>query len=226
MIYITHQQIDEVFQIADEVTVMRDGRVVGSIPASLLDRNRLIRMMVGRELTQLFPKGNRPTNRIAMSVTGLSQEGVFSDVSFDVRCGEILGVAGLMRSRRTEVVETLFGLRRPSSGEITIDGGPVRIDSPAYGYRTRHGLSHRGSDEQRAFPSAERAREHGSAGPERRVRERGFVKQARLIEACRVAAAAVHIKSPEHLFEPVQHLSGGNQQKVLVGRWLLTAPAY
>ena len=130
VIYITHK-IDEVFLIADEVTVMRDGRVVGSLPASRLDRDRLITMMVGRELTQLFPKDNRPTDRIAISVRGLSLEGVFSDVSFDVRCGEILGVAGLVGSRRTEVAETLFGLRRPSSGEITIDGGPVRIDSPA-----------------------------------------------------------------------------------------------
>jgi len=223
VIYITHK-IDEVFQIADEVTVMRDGRVVGSLPASLLDRDRLIRMMVGRELTQLFPKDNRPTDRIAISVRGLSQEGVFSDVSFDVRCGEILGVAGLVGSRRTEVVETLFGLRRPSSGEITIDGGPVRIDSPATAIE--RGIAFLTEDRMSSglFPPLNVHENMEVPVLNGEFVSGGFVKQARLLEACRAAAAAVHIKNPQHLFEPVQHLSGGNQQKVLVGRWLLTAP--
>jgi inositol transport system ATP-binding protein len=223
VIYITHK-IDEVFQIADEVTVMRDGRVVGSLPASLLDRDRLIRMMVGRELTQLFPKDNRPTDRVAISVRGLSQEGVFSDVSFDVRCGEILGVAGLVGSRRTEVAETLFGLRRPSSGEITIDGGPVRIDSPAAAIEL--GIAFLTEDRMSSglFPPLNVHENMEVPILKGEFVRGGVVKQARLLEACRAAAAAVHVKSPDNLFEPVQHLSGGNQQKVLVGRWLLTAP--
>ena len=223
VIYITHK-IDEVFLIADEVTVMRDGRVVGSLPASQLDRDRLITMMVGRELTQLFPKNNLPTDRIAISVRGLSQEGVFSDVSFDVRCGEILGVAGLVGSRRTEVAETLFGLRRPSSGEITIDGGPVRIDSPAAAIE--RGIAFLTEDRMSSglFPPLNVHENMEVPVLNGEFVRGGFVKQARLIEACRAAAAAVHIKSPDHLFEPVQHLSGGNQQKVLVARWLLTAP--
>ncbi len=130
VIYITHK-IDEVFRIADEVTVMRDGKVVGSSPASGVDRDRLITMMVGRELTQLFPKDNAPTGHVALSVRELSLEGAFSGVSFDVRAGEILGIAGLVGSKRTEVAETIFGLRRATSGKILIDGQPARIDSPA-----------------------------------------------------------------------------------------------
>ena len=87
--------------------------------------------MVGRELTQLFPKDNTPTDRVALSVKDLSLTGTFSDVSFDVRAGEIFGIAGLVGSKRTEVAETIFGLRRATSGEILIDGVPVDIDSPA-----------------------------------------------------------------------------------------------
>ena len=100
-----------------------------------LDRDRLIAMMVGRELTQLFPKDNTPTDRVALSVRSLSLNGIFSDVSFDVRAGEIFGIAGLVGSRRTEVAETIFGLRRATSGEILIDGVPADIDSPAAAIR-------------------------------------------------------------------------------------------
>ena len=222
VIFITHK-IDEVFRIADDVTVMRDGRVVGSLPAGQLDRDRLIAMMVGRELTQLFPKDNVPTDRVAISIRGLSLDGAFSDVSFDVRAGEILGVAGLVGSKRTEIAETIFGLRRPTSGEILIDGVPAHIDSPAAAI-----------DRGMAFLTEDR-KISGLFLP-LRVHENmevpvlngefvagGFVRQRKLLGACRAAAAAVRVKTPD-LFEPVQHLSGGNQQKVLVGRWLLTAP--
>jgi inositol transport system ATP-binding protein len=222
IIYITHK-IDEVFRIADEVTVMRDGRVIGSAPAIQLDRDRLITMMVGRELTQLFPKDNIPTDRVRLSVKGLSLDGTFSDVSFEVRAGEILGVAGLVGSKRTELAETLFGMRRATSGQIVIDGVAVEMDSPADAI-----------DRGLAFLTEDR-KTSGLFMP-LRVHENmevavlggefvtsGFVKQAKLLAACRETAAAVRVKTPT-LFEPVQHLSGGNQQKVLVGRWLLTAP--
>ncbi len=116
IIYITHR-INEVFRVADEVTVLRDGKVVHSDRADAFDRDRLIAMMVGRELTQLFPKNNIPTERVSLSVRRLSVEGTFADVSFDVRAGEILGIAGLVGSKRTEVAETLFGLRRPPLGK-------------------------------------------------------------------------------------------------------------
>ena len=170
IIYITHK-IDEVFRIADEVTVMRDGRVIGSSPANQLDRDRLITMMVGRELTQLFPKDNVPTDRVRLSVKGLSLDGTFSDVSFDVRAGEILGVAGLVGSKRTELAETIFGLRRATSGEILIDGVSGR-DGLARGRdRSRDGVPHGRSQDERAVHAAPRAREHGGRGPRRRVRD-------------------------------------------------------
>ena len=222
VIYITHK-IDEVFRIADDVTVMRDGQVVGSAPVSQLDRDWLITMMVGRELTQLFPKDNVPTDRVMLSVKGLSLAGAFSDVSFDVRAGEILGISGLVGSKRTELAETLFGLRRAASGQILIDGVTTEIGSPAAAI-----------DRGMAFLTEDR-KISGLFLP-LRVHENmevavlggefvswGFVKQAKLLAACDAAAAAVRVKTPD-LCESVQHLSGGNQQKVLVARWLLTAP--
>ena len=151
IIYITHK-IDEVFRIADEVTVMRDGRVVGSSPASQLDRDRLITMMVGRELTQLFPKDNVPTDRVLLSVKGLSLDGTFSDVSFDVRAGEILGVAGLVGSKRTELAET--HLRRETRDvRRNLHRWRFRRDRFARGRdRSRDGVPHGGSKDQRAVP--------------------------------------------------------------------------
>src|SRR4249920_3033865 len=134
VIYITHR-INEVFRIAGEVSVLRDGRMVGSDAVERVDRDRLITMMVGREMTHLFPKSNAPTEHVALSVKNLSLTGIFSDVSFDVRAGEILGIAGLVGSRRTEVAETIFGLRRATSGEILIDGVPVTVDSPSTAIR-------------------------------------------------------------------------------------------
>ena len=222
VIYITHK-IDEIFRIADEVTVMRDGRIVGSLPASGLDREQLITMMVGRELTQLFPKDNVPTDRVVMSVRGLSLDAVFSDVSFDVRAGEIFGIAGLAGSKRTELAETIFGLRRATSGEIAIDGAPVCIDSPVAAID--RGLAFLTEDRMLTglfLPlTVHENMELPVLGDE--FVTRGFVKDAKLLEVCRATAAAVCVKTPD-LFEPVQHLSGGNQQKVLVGRWLMTSP--
>ena len=222
VIYITHK-IDEIFKIADEVTVMRDGRIVGSLPANGLDRDQLITMMVGRELTQLFPKDNVPTDRVAISVRGLSLNGVFSDVSFDVRCGEIFGIAGLAGSKRTELAETIFGLRHPTSGEITIEGVPVRIDSPVAAID--RGIAFLTEDRMLTglfLPLTVHENMELPVLSDAFV-TRGFVREAQLLEAARAAATAVRVKTPD-LFEPVQNLSGGNQQKVLVGRWLMTSP--
>jgi inositol transport system ATP-binding protein len=222
IVYITHR-IDEVFRVADEVTVMRDGRVVASLPVGELDRDRLITMMVGRELTQLFPKDNVPSEKVLLSVKGLSVDGLFSDVSFDVRAGEILGIAGLVGSRRTELAETIFGVRRATVGDIFINGVRARIDSPAVAIE--HGMAFLTEDRKISglFQPlcVHENMEIAVLGGE--FVSSGFVRQAKLLDACRETATAVRVKTPD-LFERVHNLSGGNQQKVLVGRWLLTAP--
>ena len=222
IIYITHR-INEVFRIADEVTVLRDGKVVDSGRADRFDRDRLIAMMVGRELTQLFPKNNTPTDRVLLSVNGLTVDGIFSDVSFDVRAGEILGIAGLVGSKRTEVAEALFGLRQPSAGKVLIDGHPVDITSPADAIE--RGMAFLTEDRKWSgllLPLSVQENMEVSALDARFVTI-GFVKQRRLDAACAEMARHLQVKA-RSLFQSIQTLSGGNQQKVLVGRWLLTTP--
>jgi inositol transport system ATP-binding protein len=222
VIYITHK-INEVFRIADEVSVLRDGRMVGSDAVEKMDRDRLITMMVGRELTQLFPKHNMPTDRVALSVKDLSLSGTFSDVSFDVRAGEIFGIAGLVGSRRTEVAETIFGLRRASSGRILIDGVPVEVDSPTTAIG--RGMAFLTEDRKMSglFLSLSVQENMEVTALNGRFINAGFVRQKALLAACGAMADTLRVKTPD-LFEPVRNLSGGNQQKVLVGRWLLTSP--
>jgi inositol transport system ATP-binding protein len=227
VIYVTHK-INELFRIADQVSVLRDGRMIGSLPVESVDRNRLIAMMVGRELTQLFPKSNVPTDRVVLSVRDLSLTGMFSDVSFDVRAGEILGIAGLVGSRRTEVAETIFGLRRPTSGDILIDGVRVDVDSPWTAIdrgmalitedRKMSGLFLPLSVQENMEVATLAGRFDG-----RGFIKMGFVRHNTIAAACGAMADMLRVKTPG-LFAPVGHLSGGNQQKVLVGRWLLTSP--
>jgi len=222
IIYITHR-MNEIFRIADEVTTLRDGRVVDFSSADHLDRDRLIALMVGRELTQMFPKGNTPTERVVLSVKHLAVEGAFADVSFDVRAGEILGVAGLVGSKRTEVAETLFGLRRASSGDVCIDGRPVDISSPAVAIDL--GMAFLTEDRKLSgllLPLNVQENMEIAVLDDRFV-AMGFVNAEKLGASCRDMAGSLRVKTPS-LSEPVQTLSGGNQQKVLVGRWLLTSP--
>jgi len=222
VIYITHR-IGEVFRLADEVTVLRDGKVVHSGEAAALDRDRLIALMVGRELTQLFPKHNTPTDRIALSVRGLTVAGTFEDVSFDVRAGEILGVAGLVGSKRTEVAETLFGLRRATSGEVSIDGERLDVATPSAAIDA--GMAFLTEDRKLTglmLPLGVQQNMEIAVLRDRFV-SMGFVQERTIAATCTEMAGTLRVKTPD-LFEPVQTLSGGNQQKVLVGRWLLTSP--
>ncbi len=129
VIYITHK-MDEVFKIADEVTVLRDGTYIGTHPASEMDNDKLVQMMVGRELTQVFHKEDAEITDVKIKVNNLSREGHFENVSFEVRKGEIFGIAGLMGAGRTEVVECLFGVTQKDSGTIHIDGKEIQIDTP------------------------------------------------------------------------------------------------
>ena len=130
IIYITHK-MDEVFRISDDITVFRDGKHVGSYPAKELDRDKLIKLMVGRELTDLFPKEEAEIGDVVLSVQGLNRGSVVKDVSFELHRGEILGLAGLMGAGRTEVLETIFGIEKADSGEVVLNGKTLRIKQPS-----------------------------------------------------------------------------------------------
>jgi inositol transport system ATP-binding protein len=223
IVYITHK-MDEVFAVADEVTVLRDGRHLGTEAASSVTRDHLIRLMVGRDLTQLFPARQPPTGTVVLSVRDLGLESRFREVSFDLHQGEILGIAGLVGSGRSNVAETLFGVTPATSGTIAIRGRPVAITSPrdAMG----HGLAFLTEDrkETGCFALLDVGANMAAAVLTRQFVRAGFVTERSLDEACTAMGARLRVKTPG-LDEPMRNLSGGNQQKVLLGRWLLTAPA-
>jgi inositol transport system ATP-binding protein len=221
IIYITHK-MDEVFQIADDITVLRDGRHIATEPASQTNKVRLIAMMVGRELTEMFPKEVVPIGEIVLSVHNLTREGIVEDVSFDLRRGEILGIAGLMGAGRTTVIESIFGIHKMDAGEIIIKGKKIQINSPADAIE--NGLALLTEDrKQTGIMGVLPVRDNMMIASLPNYEKRGLL-DGRLMEATyKQERGRLDIKSPS-MHQLIKLLSGGNQQKVLVSRWLLTSP--
>jgi inositol transport system ATP-binding protein len=222
VIYITHK-MDEVFAITDEVSIYRDGELVGSELSTALTREQLIRMMVGRTIDQFFQKENAELGPPALEVQGLGRRGVFSDISFSVRRGEILGLAGLVGAGRTEVMETLFGVTPRQAGVVKIQGAEVRIDSPADAIR--HGMAFLTEDRKRSGLYLNLSVRDNIVMPSLRNNLAAlFIRHRALKKLCTDAVGTLRIKTPS-LDQLVMYLSGGNQQKVLVSRWLATTPS-
>jgi inositol transport system ATP-binding protein len=222
IIYITHK-MDELFEIADEVSVFRDGQYIGTHLSSQVTRDEIIQMMVGREITQMFPKEIVPIGEVAFSVRNLTLDGVFRDVSFDVRAGEIVGIAGLVGAGRSNVAEALFGVVPATSGIICIDGQPVEIDSPATAMRHSIAFLTEDRKETGCFLALDVLSNMGSAALTSRFTKAGFVESKALGQACEEMCTKLRVKT-SGLDQRIENLSGGNQQKVLIGRWLLTHP--
>ena len=221
IIYITHK-MDEVFQIADDITVFRDGRHIATVPAAETDRNSLIAMMVGRELTNIFPKEDAPIGEVVLSVRNLSRKGIIHDVSFDLRRGEILGLAGLMGAGRTEVIEGIFGIHQIDGGTIKVKAQPVTINSPADAIK--HGLALLTEDRKlTGIMGVLPVRDNMMIASLESYQARGFLKRRLINETCNREKGRLEIKTP-NMDQVIRLLSGGNQQKVLVSRWLLTNP--
>jgi inositol transport system ATP-binding protein len=222
IVYITHR-LGEIFEIADEISVLRDGRLVGSLAASSATADGLIRLMVGRELTQLYPRTETVPGEIVLSVRQLALRGRFRDVTFDLRAGEILGVAGLIGAGRSNLAETLFGFTPATSGTIAIDGRPLAVRHPSDA--VRHGMAFVTEDrkETGCFLLLDVLANMAMAALSRDFVRAGFVDHDEARRACGRMGVALRVRTPD-LEEPVVNLSGGNQQKVLIGRWLLTRP--
>lgn len=222
IIYITHK-MNELFEIADEVSIFRDGKYITTKAAGEITRDEVIRMMVGRELSQMFPKTPAPIGDVVLRVRDLGLDGVFEGISFDLRAGEILGIAGLVGSGRSNIAETIFGVTPATSGTIELGGQKVVVNSPAVAME--HGM---------AFLTEER-KESGCflllniqenmqiAALRSGYTRRGLVDQKRLLRDCEAMTSALRVKTP-NMEELILNLSGGNQQKVLIARWLLTKP--
>ncbi|MEO5323351.1 sugar ABC transporter ATP-binding protein [Mesorhizobium sp. CC13] len=222
IIYITHK-MNELFEIADEFSVFRDGKYIATKASTEVTRDDIIRMMVGREITQMFPKEEVPIGDVVLSVKGLTLKGVFQDVSFDVRSGEILGIAGLVGSGRSNIAETVFGVTPADAGTIELFGKAVRIDSPSTAMK--HGMAFLTEDrkETGCFLLLDIQENTQMAVLQSGYVKSGFVKQKQLSKDSVEISSALRVKTPD-MAEPIINLSGGNQQKVLIGRWLLTKP--
>ena len=222
IIYITHK-MNELFDIADEVSVFRDGKYIATHSSADVTRDDIIRMMVGREITQMFPKEIVPIGDVVLSVKDLCLEGVFRNVTFEIRAGEILGMAGLVGSGRSNVAEALFGVTPATSGTIEIDGKLIKIDTPNKALTAGLAFLTEDRKETGCFLSLDIQENMDSAVLNQRYVKNGFVQNTQLNRDCVAMAKRLRVKTPS-MGEIIENLSGGNQQKVLVGRWLLTNP--
>jgi inositol transport system ATP-binding protein len=222
IIYITHK-MNELFEIADEVSVFRDGKYIATKSSGEVTRDQIIRMMVGREITQMFPKETVPIGGVVLSVKGLGLNKIFHDVSFEVRAGEILGIAGLVGSGRSNIAETIFGVTPATAGSISINGEVIRMSSP--GIAMSHGMAFLTEDRKDTgcFLLLDIQQNTQMAVLQNKYVKYGLVQQAALTRDSITMSNALRVKTPD-MQEPIINLSGGNQQKVLISRWLLTRP--
>lgn len=224
IIYISHK-MEEILKIADDVTVMRDGHWIRTIPATEVTIEEIIRLMVGRDLTNRFPpKTNRPSDTIleVKDFTATDPKSI-KEVSFDLRKGEILGVAGLVGSKRTELVESIFGLHNLHSGSLNLNGKDIKINNPNQAIKKGFALV---TEERRAtgiFHVANIRFNSTIANIETYVTRYRLLNDRARTKDTKWAIDSLRIKTPSQKTR-IESLSGGNQQKVILGRWLLTGP--
>jgi rhamnose transport system ATP-binding protein len=222
VLFISHR-LDEVFEIADRVTVLRDGRFISSRPKAEITQGQAIQEMVGREMSDFFVRNPQPPGELLLRVDGLGREGVFSDVSFELHAGEVLGFAGLVGAGRTDVGLALFGIAPPERGVVELDGKPLTVRSPRQALRA--GIAYLSEDR----------RQLGLSLPQSITANitlatlRKYVSRLRLIDRGAEQAVAgeyrdkLTIRTPS-LDTPVEQLSGGNQQKTMLAKWLNAQP--
>jgi ribose transport system ATP-binding protein len=220
IIFISHH-LEDATRIGDRVTVLRDGKYVATLAMAETTPRDLIRLMVGRELTQQFPSRPHNPGPVALQVTNLSRKGVLEDISFEVRRGEVVGLAGLVGAGRTEVARAIFGIDCHDSGQIEIHGRAVRIASPRQAIRNRLALLPEDRKQQGLVLPLSVADNIAMAAPERLPSPPGLVPPARRIRVANRFIQALRIRTPGSS-QKVVNLSGGNQQKVVLAKWLLT----
>jgi len=224
IIYISHK-MEEILKISDEVTIMRDGQYIATKSAKDLTTDEIIKLMVGRDLSQRFPaKANKPGD-VILKVSDLTAETQpsFSNVSFELRKGEILGIAGLVGSKRTEVVEALFGIRAITSGTIELNGKVVKNHSPQHAIKNGFALV---TEERRStgiFPDLSISFNSIISNMKQYKTKSGFLSDRKVADDTQWVIDSMKVKTPSQKTS-IGSLSGGNQQKVIIGRWLLTKP--
>ncbi|MBM3494135.1 MAG: sugar ABC transporter ATP-binding protein [Armatimonadetes bacterium] len=219
IVYISHR-LEEVFEIADRVTVLRDGRHIATNDIGDLTREEIIRLMVGRELTQMIPKVPAPLGDPVLEVRGLHRKGALEDISLTVRRGEVVGIAGLVGAGRTELARALFGADPINGGEVRIDGKAVRVRSPQQAIKLGIGLVTEDRKSQ-GLVLGMVVRENITLANLGALTRLNFIMAGRERQVAREYVTSLTVKTPS-IEQTVQNLSGGNQQKVVLAKWLFT----
>lgn len=221
LIFISHR-LEEVFQIADRVTVLRDGQFIGTNPVAELNEDQVVRMMVGRELTNMYPKAETQRQEVVLEAINLRDGREMHGVNLKLHRGEILGVAGLVGAGRTALAETLFGIRPAVGGEVRLEGRPVKINSPGEAIRLGMGFVPEDRKLQGLFMNMA-VRENIVLSTMDQVAGWGFMNFAKADRLAAEFVKKLDIRTPS-LRQRVRNLSGGNQQKVIIARWLTLRP--
>ena len=221
IVYISHK-MEEIFQIADRITVLRDGKWVGTDSAKNYTKDKIIKMMVGREITEVFPKQHVDHGDVVLEVKALSLKNNFRKINFALRAGEILGLAGLVGAGRSELVESIFGITKPDSGEIIINGKAHVFTHPNQAIQNRIALitEDRGSKGLNLRTSVER---NISFVHLHELARNGIIDNRIETRAVDSQIEKLRIKTRSRK-SPITSLSGGNQQKVVLAKWLLNEP--
>ena len=222
-VYVSHR-LAELAEIADDITVLRDGRVVDRLPAVGTTEDQLVRSMIGRDIERYFDtRGNHEIrSEIVLSARGLTRRGAFKDITFDMHAGEVLGVAGLMGAGRTEVARALFGIDRLDSGTIQVGGALVKFRSPRDAITA--GLALVPEERKAEGLVLDRSISDNIVLPHLRELAQGMFFRERVLRSySRETFDRMRVRAPGVL-TAVRSLSGGNQQKVVIGRWLTGKP--
>lgn len=218
IIYISHR-LEELWQIADRVTVLRDGQYIATSPIGAVDRDQLIKQMVGRDLTEQFPRRHVEIGEEVLRVERLSRAGVLKDISFSLRRGEVVGFAGLVGSGRTELMRCLFGADRFDAGRVFLNGQEVQIRTPRDAIK--NGIAFITEDRQRQGLMLIRpVKENMTITALNKLTKRVFINSAAETGAALEMVEKLKIRT-SGLGQEVRYLSGGNQQKVVIAKWLL-----
>ncbi len=224
IVYISHK-MEEIKMISDEITILRDGKWISTNDVSKISTEQIISMMVGRDLTERFPKKDNIVKEMILEVknlTALNQPSI-QDVSFELYKGEILGIAGLVGSKRTEIVETIFGMRPKEKGEIILNGKTVKNKNPEDAIKNGFALV---TEERRStgiFSMLDIAFNSVISNLDRYKNKFRLLKNKDMEKDTKWIVDSMRVKTPSYTTK-IGSLSGGNQQKVIIGRWLLTEP--
>lgn len=221
MVYISHR-MEEIFELCDRITVLRDGSYIGVKNIPETNMNEIVKMMIGREIGERYPSRNVKIGKEVLKVKELTRKGTFHDVNFSVRAGEVLGVSGLMGAGRTEIMQAIFGNLSYESGTIEIDGKEVKISNPCQAME--HGIGFITEDRKTEGLMLDKSiRENISLCNLRRISKSSVISREAEKNMVAEAIKDLHIKCFGSYHE-CNNLSGGNQQKVVLAKWILTNP--